>query len=124
MADTQYDYDVIVVGSGVAGALVADRLRKYSNSHPGAKDIKVLIIEAGGIAPDSVGRYELLGSYIESASKATDSPFCGDNILATQPDPRIPTNGTNYYFYPPDYATKDPLNVPFKSFYERVIGGS
>lgn len=124
MADGQYDYDVIIVGSGVAGALVADKLRKYSNSHPGAKDIKVLILEAGGVAPDSVGRYELLGSYVESASKATDAPFCGDNILATQPDPRIPINGANYYFYPDGYAKSDPLNAPFKSFYERLVGGS
>src|SRR5690348_6387273 len=116
MADPTYDYDVIIVGSGVAGALVADRLRRYANTHYGAKDISVLIIEAGGVAPDSIGRYEMLGSYFESASKATDAPFCGDNILATQPDPRNSTAmNTNYYVYPSDYGT-NPLNVPFKSF--------
>jgi len=48
----------------------------------------VLILEAGGVARESIGRYELLSAYAASASKATDSPYCGDNILATQPDPR------------------------------------
>jgi choline dehydrogenase-like flavoprotein len=105
------DFDVVIVGSGIAGALAATRLA--------AAKMRVLMLEAGGVAPDSLGRYHLLRSYIESPSKATDTPFCGDNLLATQPDPRGPTLGTNYYYYPPGYK-----GDKFISYYERLVGGS
>jgi len=67
---TQPEYDVIIVGSGVAGAPVANQL-----AH---KQVRVLILEAGGVAQESLDRYELLNNYTGSASKATDAPFCGD----------------------------------------------
>jgi glucose dehydrogenase len=101
------DFDVVIVGSGIAGALAAHRLA-------GAKT-RVLILEAGGVAPDSLGRYALVHSFIESGSRTTDSPFCGDNILAPQPTPGI--GGTDYYDFPPG-------GDQFKSFYERLVGGS
>jgi glucose dehydrogenase len=113
---TEPEFDVVIVGSGVAGALAAHRLAQANK--------RVLLLEAGGVAPDSLGRYELLNSYIGSASKATDAPFCGDNVLASQPDPRKPSDakrytGDNYYDY-------DPANRgdAFLSFYERLVGGS
>jgi len=104
------DFDVIIVGSGIAGALAAYRLARAK--------VKVLILEAGGVPSDSLGRYALVRSFISSPSKATDTPFCGDNILASQPDPRAPTLGTNYYDYPPGNPDK------FVSYYERLVGGS
>jgi glucose dehydrogenase len=105
------DFDVIIVGSGIAGALAAYRLARAK--------VNVLILEAGGVPSDSLGRYALVRSFIASPSKATDTPFCGDNILASQPDPRAPTLGTNYYDYPPgDTGDK------FVSYYERLVGGS
>src|ERR1700738_5357195 len=76
------DYDVIIVGSGIAGALAAYKLAQSK--------VRVLILEAGGVPSESLGRYALVHSFIESPSKATDTPFCGDNILATPPDPRPP----------------------------------
>ena len=105
------DFDVIIVGSGIAGALVAYRLARAK--------VKVLILEAGGVPSDSLGRYALIRSFISSPSKATDTPFCGDNILASQPDPRAPTLGTNYYDYPPNFT-----GDKFVSYYERLVGGS
>ena len=105
------DFDVIIVGSGIAGALVAHRLARAK--------VRVLILEAGGVPPDSLGRYALVRSYIASPSKATNTPFCGDNILATQPNPTNPTLGTDYYVYPPGFT-----GDKFKSFYERLVGGS
>jgi glucose dehydrogenase len=107
---SQPEFDVIIVGSGVAGALIAHRLVQ--------KQVRVLILEAGGLAEESLDRYELLNNYTGSASKATDAPFCGDNWLAQQPDPRNPA-ATNYYYYPPGYT-----GDLFKSFYERIVGGS
>lgn len=107
----QPDFDVVIVGSGIAGALAAARLA--------AANMRVLMLEAGGVASDSLGRYALVRSYMESPSKATDAPFCGDNLLATQPDPRAPTLGTDYYYYPPGYR-----GDKFVSYYERLVGGS
>jgi choline dehydrogenase-like flavoprotein len=107
----QPDFDVVIVGSGIAGALAAVRLAQAK--------MRVLILEAGGVASDSLDRYALVRSYIDSPSKATDTPFCGDNLLASQPDPRAPTLGTNYYFYPPGYN-----GDKFVSYYERLVGGS
>jgi glucose dehydrogenase len=105
------DFDVIVVGSGIAGALAAYRLAHAK--------MNVLILEAGGVPSDSLGRYALVHSFIGSPSKATDTPFCGDNILSNQPDPRAPTLGTNYYDYPAGYS-----GDKFVSYYERLVGGS
>src|SRR5947209_755053 len=108
-------YDVVIVGSGIVGALIASQLA--------GKKLRVLILEAGGVAPESLSRYELLNSYTASAAKATDAPFCGDNILAAQPDPRNTNDPTkalqpaNYYYYPPGYDK----NKMFKSFYQRLV---
>src|SRR5262249_15953993 len=106
------DYDVIIVGSGIAGALAAYRLAQAK--------VRILLLEAGGVPSESLGRYALVRSFIESPPKATDSPFCGDNILATQPDPRAPTLGTDYY----DYLAPPKSGDKFVSYYERLVGGS
>ena len=105
------DFDVIIVGSRIAGALAAYRLARSK--------VRVLILEAGGVPSESLGRYALVNSFIGSPPKATDSPFCGDNILATQCDPRAPALGTNYYDYPQGYK-----GDKFISYYERLVGGS
>ncbi len=114
-------YDVVIVGSGVAGALAAYKLVKAGK--------KVCILEAGGFAPDRAGRDEMIDNYIGSPSKATDAPFCGDNVLAPQPNPRRSpdginadaADGANYYVYPaPDKYTGD----KFLSYYGRMVGGS
>lgn len=103
------EFDVVVIGSGVAGALAAYRLAQAK--------FRVLILEAGGVAPDSLGRYAMTSSYMTSPSKSPDAPFCGDNILAPQPNP-VETGGTNYYTYEANSPDK------FFSYYERLVGGS
>ena len=50
----QPEYDVIIVGSGVAGALIAHQLKQKD------KDIRVLILEAGGVAEESLDRARCL----------------------------------------------------------------
>src|SRR6266550_9315677 len=115
------DFDVIIVGSGIAGALAAYRLARAK--------VKVLILEAGGVPSDSLGRYALVRNFIGSPSKATDAPFCGDNVLASQPNPRKSPDGinaeaaegVNYYVYPPPEKYK---GDKFVSYYGRLVGGS
>jgi choline dehydrogenase-like flavoprotein len=113
------EFDVVIIGSGIAGALAAYRLAM------GRK--KVLILEAGGVAPESLGRWTMVQNFIASSSKAPDSPFCGEDILPV--DPKIDTkkqpplyrfvqpnsaNGDNYYFYPDPPSPTNPNR--FKSY--------
>jgi len=121
------EFDVVIVGSGIAGALAAYRLAKAKK--------KVLILEAGGVAPESLGRRTMLENFITSSSKAPDAPFCGEDVLPVDskidPAKRPPpyrfvqpnaVDGSNYYYYPePDNPTNP---TRFKSYYERLVGGS
>jgi glucose dehydrogenase len=118
------DFDVVIIGSGVAGALVAHQLAMAKH--------RVVTLEAGGLAPDSLGRWAMVHNYVNSSPKAPDAPFCGDDVLPLDPAVQPPNyrfvqpnpiaNGENYYFY----DDSDPANKSdrFKSFYERLVGGS
>jgi len=118
------EFDVVIIGSGIAGALLAHRLAlaKY----------RVLILEAGGVPPDSLGRWAMVHNYTSSSPKAPDAPFCGDDVLPLDPKAKPPdyrfvqpnpiVNGENYYFYDDSDPTKK--SDRFKSFYERLVGGS
>ncbi|HET9840354.1 MAG TPA: GMC family oxidoreductase [Candidatus Angelobacter sp.] len=102
------EFDVIFVGSGIAAAMAAHRLARAR--------FRVLMLEAGGVVPDSLNRLALLRNYIASPGKTPDSPYCGDEL-----DPEIQPDqltGKNYYQYP------DGNKHIFKSFYEKLVGGS
>src|SRR5438552_1683627 len=102
------EFDVVIVGSGVAGALAAYRLAEARH--------RVLILEAGGVPPDTLGRWAMMHNYVASPAKTPDAPYCGDGILAPQPNPVDPKN-TGYYDYDPNEK-----NEWFKSYYERHVG--
>jgi choline dehydrogenase-like flavoprotein len=122
------EFDVVVIGSGIAGALAAHQLAIAGK--------KVLILEAGGVAPESLGRRAMALNFYTSPSKSPDSPFCGEDVLPVdpkfdpnakppqyrfvQPDPVA--NGVNYYVYADPADDSNPNR--FKSFYERLVGGS
>src|SRR5260370_36064710 len=82
-------YDVVIVGSGVAGALAAYKLVKAGK--------KVCILEAGGFSPDGAARKLMIDNFLGWPSKATDAPFCGDTVLSPQPNPRRFPDGSNPY---------------------------
>jgi choline dehydrogenase-like flavoprotein len=118
------EFDVVIIGSGIAGALVAHELAKAGQ--------KVLILEAGGVAPDSLDRLAMAHNFYTSPSKSPDSPFCGEDVLPVDPNaqpgkyrfvqPDPVANGENYYFYQNPLDPNNPNR--FKSFYERLVGGS
>ena len=93
----------------------------------------VLILEAGGVAPDSIGRWSMAHYYWTSPSKSPDSPFCADGVLPIDPNIQPP----NYPFVQPNpigpqdpdksnyYVYRDPVDPRnpnrFKSYYERLV---
>jgi glucose dehydrogenase len=109
------DFDVIVVGSGVAGSLAAYDLAARGRS--------VLVLEAGD---DRWNRRTLAKKFAASPSKAAHSPYIGR--VAPQPfssdRPRpLPRDGQ----FGGDYYVQDPAAPPsalFQSYYLNLAGGS
>jgi len=96
--------DVVIVGSGVAGALVADRLVK--------KGVSVVILEAG----PPVDRDQAVEIFRQATAKVPESPYPS---TAHAPRPSvldIGVPGTGYF------VQEGP--EPFGSTYERVVGGT
>lgn len=101
---TKRDFDVIVVGAGIAGAMVAYRL-----AQAGAR---VLILEAGSRNPS---RAQMVGAFATAFPKSLHSPYVNaeSDSKATSPD-----SSPAYYDQPPAPHTQ------YLSTYERRTGGS
>ncbi|HZR20580.1 MAG TPA: GMC family oxidoreductase [Verrucomicrobiae bacterium] len=99
------DFDVVVVGAGIAGGMVAYRL-----ATAGAR---VLMIEAGGRNPP---RFQMVGMYATAANKTLHSPYveAESDLKAPSPD------GPNDYYDQPQAGP----GQAYKSTYERRTGGS
>jgi choline dehydrogenase-like flavoprotein len=100
-------FDVVIVGSGVAGALLAAQLVEQGH--------KVLVLEAG---PGSLteSRAELVGRYASRPFKVPESPY-----LTADAKPLVQTPRS----FGDDYFDQGTGAVPaFKSNYERRVGGS
>jgi len=124
MTNKQYDY--IIVGSGIAGAILANELGKQGK--------EVLIIEAGpGI---SQGRNEYLKTYFEANMKTPCSPY--PPLITENNNPDIPSNPSrqntprptipgviNWSDPSKSYLTYDTkTSRAFASGYERIGGGT
>jgi choline dehydrogenase-like flavoprotein len=98
------DFDIVVIGAGVAGAIVAYRLAKAG--------ARVLMLEAGSRNPS---RAQMVGAYAIAAAKTPHSPYVQAESDAKAPSPDSPT----------DYYEQPPLpHLLYKSTYERRTGGS
>ena len=103
------DFDVVVIGAGVAGTMVAYRL-----AQAGAR---VLILEAGSRNPSRAKMVGDYGTAIANPGKALHSPFLNIEADALAPSP---DSSQTYYDQP---QPPDP-HATYKSTYERRTGGS
>jgi choline dehydrogenase-like flavoprotein len=104
------DFDVIVVGAGVAGGMVAYRLAQAGAS--------VLILEAGN---RNAQRAQMVGAYATATAKTPHSPYVQveNDIKAPSPD-----STNDYYDQPLAAVPPAPPVTQYKSFYERRTGGT
>ncbi|ODM71859.1 GMC family oxidoreductase [Bradyrhizobium elkanii] len=117
-------YDVVIIGSGIAGALVAYKLAMAK--------MRVLVLEAGGVPQEMGERRLLVKNFAASASKGADAPYTDEirssryyssppAVTAPQPQDEPIGNDEPYYKYAQDNPS---WNQQFRSYYERVVGGS
>jgi choline dehydrogenase-like flavoprotein len=108
-----FDYDVIIIGSGVGGALCAWKLSRESKSS------RILLLEAGENLLDKKTRAEFVTNYELATIRNVPSPYA-----------RLESNT----FAPSSDGTGDPIAMNryyvetgpdlFKSGYQRMVGGS
>ncbi len=129
------DIDVVIVGSGFAGALIANELAKQGK--------RVVILEAGGKIPTDINDY--MGRFYKASAKVPEAPytpaiFDADgqfspelNNPATVPAgrPTVMTLGADAWSNPQkSYLVQQQKRedgqpgTPFASTYERVAGGT
>ena len=113
----KHDYDVVIVGAGITGAIVANELAE--------KGHKVLILEAGRQKNFSFESYrEYLHHYYTNTIKIPNSPY-PQNPAAPQP---LVTDVGNIedgiQQFDPDGYFKQYGPAPFQSSYTRANGGT
>lgn len=112
--------DVVIVGAGLAGSIIAYQL--------GLAGVKVLVLEAGPAIP--ANRTEYLERFYTAILKTPDSPYPPANTL-TPSDPAL-QNAPRATIADMINGWKDPKksylvqtgDIPFSSTYERVGGGT
>jgi len=128
-------YDVVIVGAGIGGCLVAERLAQ--------KGKRVLILEAGPETPPT-NREAYLENFFLASAKTPESPYppLAGSKPAEEPNPRatiVDTFSSNVSPGWPEKVKADPDAFiydptvsyllqkgphPFASTYERVAGGT
>lgn len=129
------DIDVVIVGSGFAGALIANELAKQGK--------RVVILEAGGKVPSDINGY--MGRFYKATAKVPESPYTPTMFDAEGQfseelnDPaKLPAGRPTVMTLAPDSWTKPEKSylvqnekredgqaiTPFASTYDRVAGGT
>jgi choline dehydrogenase-like flavoprotein len=106
MSAAKHDFDVVIIGAGVAGAMVAYRLAKAG--------ARVVMLEAGVRNPE---RAQLAGAYAIAQFKTPHSAYVQSEADSKAPSPDSATD--SYY-----EQTSDKPDTQYKSGYERRTGGT
>ncbi len=118
----QPQYDVVIVGAGIAGSIIAAQLATAGKT--------VLILEAGPGVP--VDRSQYMDNFYLSNAKTPESPYPPLQLQpGSEATPRPTILGLNAFTDPqqsyliqPAPEQPAPTNLPFASTYERVSGGT
>ncbi|MFB9263883.1 GMC family oxidoreductase [Bradyrhizobium erythrophlei] len=129
------DIDVVIVGSGFAGALIAIELAKRGK--------RIVILEAGAKVPSDINGY--MGRFYKASAKVPESPYTptmfdangqfsealNDPAKVPAGRPTVMTLGAatwakpeKAYFVQNEKREDSQPNTPFGSTYERVAGGT
>src|SRR5262249_11284450 len=118
MAELQSDqlFDVVVVGTGVSGALAA--------YHFQSAGLHVLMLQAAPPLPADNDRSEMGENYARSPTKFPQSPYAP--YVAPQPNRTDNTiDGSDYYDQPKiNPPNSNPPDKLFNSYYQRTVGGA
>ena len=109
------DYNVIVIGSGVAGAICAAGLSVNGR--------KVLVLEAAENGLGAFQREQFRRFWDPTPGKSWNTPYLKTNGIKNYPSPGPSTPDTNSYFEQPNISTTTSLQT-FKGYYQRLAGGS
>ena len=96
----RYESDVVIVGAGIAGALIGYRLASLG--------VGVLILDSG----PWVDRADAVQAFQAAVQKTPDAPYPQQKYA---PRPRVSDVGAYYVQEGPK---------PFRSTYERLVGGT
>lgn len=105
----QKDYDVLIVGAGISGAIMAYTLAKAGKS--------VLVLDGGPEIPDDRSSY--MEQFYLAMAKTPEAPY---PVMADDPSPTTLDINTWLQQGSGYLIQKGPL--PFSSTYERVAGGT
>lgn len=105
------DYNVVIVGSGVAGAICAAGLA--------AAGKKVLVLEAAENGLGVFQREHYRRTWDPVAAKSWNTPYLRNNGIQNYPSPVTDDKGV--YFDQPNANTS---LTTFKAYYQRLVGGS
>ncbi len=109
------EYDVIIIGAGIVGALMAWKLA--------LQGVRVLILEAGDYGPEDASgddlqsRLKKVEQWALSAPRIPSSPYTGTRADEKVPRPIVTAIADNYY----DQSESPQV---YWSNYERLVGGS
>src|SRR5678815_3669311 len=117
-------YDVVIVGAGVAGAMIAKQL--------GLAGKKVLILESGAGLPPNINGF--MQRFFNASAKVPESPYTPalfdvngglvDPAQLNAPRPSVITTGPGSWNNPQQSYLIQKGPLPFASSYERVAGGT
>lgn len=125
MADTCIECDVVIVGSGFAGSLIAKELsQKPIDTSNGKRRLNVIILEAGpGVQPNING---YMRNFYKASAKIPESPY--PPALSSAPSAvaagRPSFSGATWKDPEKAYFDQKDSTLPFKSTYERLAGGT
>jgi choline dehydrogenase-like flavoprotein len=107
------DYNVVIIGSGVAGALCAASLAGTGR--------KILILEAAKNGIGVIQREQFRRVWDQSPAKSWNTPYLKGTGIRNYPSPGPATPDKSTYFDQPNAGTS---LTTYKAYYQRLAGGS